>query len=100
MLNGIIFAVICLQSPKQKIMKTTQIASALFIRSISIFFLACDKPDEFVSLELLDNASVEDGNQTPARWFVVEGDYQKAWSELESSEGIRSLELTSDITGG
>jgi hypothetical protein len=67
---------------------------------ISIFFLSCNEPEEFISLELLDNASVEDGNQTPVRWFVVDGDYQKGWSELESSEGNRSLELTSDMTGG
>jgi len=45
---------------------------------------------------LLDNISVEEGNQSPFSWFVMDGDYESEWSELYASEGIRSLELKFD----
>ncbi len=81
-------------------MKTSNSISALLLLFISISFINCDDSNDVGPSELLDNTSAEEGNQSPFSWFVVNGDYQSEWSELQSSEGNRSLEIISDISVG
>ena len=81
-------------------MKTINSVSALFLLFISISFIACDDSSEVSVPELLDNTSVEEGNQSPFSWFNVHGDYNSEWSDEHSYEGTRSLKLNSDKPDG
>lgn len=65
-----------------------------------IAFFSCNDSSEVNTIELLDNVSLEEGNQDPFSWFDQSGDYLSEWTEDLAYEGTRSLKLISETPNG
>ena len=79
-------------------MKTTLIQSALFL--LIFTFFSCDDSNDIKEVQLMDNPSVEDGDQSPFSWFHNNGSYNSEWTDEHSYDGLKAIMMTSGIDNG
>ncbi|HEX5172362.1 MAG TPA: hypothetical protein VFW11_24470 [Cyclobacteriaceae bacterium] len=80
-------------------MKTSTFRFAMILLFSLSLISGCEDESNSGNPELVQNPSIENGNQSPSSWFpsdYADSDTQVIWSDVQAYDGIRSLQLSSD----